>query len=434
MIKQLQLQNFKSFRDATLEVGPFTLLVGANASGKSNVRDAFRFLHGIGRGYSLAEIVGEKRTEGEKVWGGIRGGIPGLVFQDEKRFSLEVEFTIHDFEDATTEREMYYFIEVQISAEKPLHMQLAGEQLIVNDNQIFLARKTDTSPPEIVAHNIRYQPDQPVLSQCLEWDATQLEADVTTMQQTARRCLDVFRSMRFLAPDPAAMRQPATPGQAVLSDRGENLASVLHWIMSDPQQKAAFREWLQELTPMDACDFEFPADPAGRILLTLVERNGQRTPAYSASDGTLRFLALLAALLGPQPARLYFLEELESGIHPTRLRLLLNLIEQRVAQAPLQVIASTHSPQLLLLVEPETLEHVALTYRPEGRPDTRLQRVLDLRNARHLIETQDVGRLHESGWLEDAAEFLADEEESTAGDDAAEHVAQSVQSEGDTAL
>ena len=57
MITSLRLVNFKNFADETLKVGPFTVIVGANASGKSNIRDAFRFLHGIGRGYTLAEIT-----------------------------------------------------------------------------------------------------------------------------------------------------------------------------------------------------------------------------------------------------------------------------------------------------------------------------------------------------------------------------------------
>ena len=60
MITSLHLEHFKNFEDATLKLGPFTVLIGANASGKSNIRDAFLFLHGIGRGYSLAEILGEK--------------------------------------------------------------------------------------------------------------------------------------------------------------------------------------------------------------------------------------------------------------------------------------------------------------------------------------------------------------------------------------
>ena len=58
MLASLRLQNFKNFANETLRMGPFTVLVGANASGKSNVRDALRFLHGIGRGYRLADIIG----------------------------------------------------------------------------------------------------------------------------------------------------------------------------------------------------------------------------------------------------------------------------------------------------------------------------------------------------------------------------------------
>ena len=50
MITSIRLVNFKNFADETLRVGPFTIIVGANASGKSNIRDAFRFLHGIWSG------------------------------------------------------------------------------------------------------------------------------------------------------------------------------------------------------------------------------------------------------------------------------------------------------------------------------------------------------------------------------------------------
>ena len=57
MITSLRLFDFKNFDDETLRVGPFTVIVGANASGKSNIRDAFRFLHGIGCGYTLARDV-----------------------------------------------------------------------------------------------------------------------------------------------------------------------------------------------------------------------------------------------------------------------------------------------------------------------------------------------------------------------------------------
>ena len=83
---------------------------------------------------------------------------------------------------------------------------------------------------------------------------------------------------------------------------------------------------------MDAVDFEFPVDATGRILATLVERGKQKTTLASASDGTLRFLAFLAAFLGPNPSSFYFFEELENGIHPSRLGLLLELIETQVTK------------------------------------------------------------------------------------------------------
>ena len=74
MITSINLQDFKNFENETLRVGPLTVIVGANASGKSNIRDAFRFLHGVGRGYTLAEIIGGKYgAGGQAEWEAIRG-------------------------------------------------------------------------------------------------------------------------------------------------------------------------------------------------------------------------------------------------------------------------------------------------------------------------------------------------------------------------
>ena len=87
MITSIRLVNFKNFADETLRVGPFTVIVGANASGKSNIRDAFRFLHGIGRGYTLAEIIGGKYGAD---WKPIRGAANEIVRFGQAAFSIEV--------------------------------------------------------------------------------------------------------------------------------------------------------------------------------------------------------------------------------------------------------------------------------------------------------------------------------------------------------
>ena len=110
MITSLRLKDFKNFCDQTLHVGPFTVIVGANASGKSNIRDAFRFLHGVSRGYSLAEIAGGKHEAG---WKPIRGATNEIARYragegafEVDQFALEVEmkpsprrWSAHSLED-----------------------------------------------------------------------------------------------------------------------------------------------------------------------------------------------------------------------------------------------------------------------------------------------------------------------------------------------
>jgi len=172
------------------------------------------------------------------------------------------------------------------------------------------------------------------------------------------------------------------------------------------QGKQNLLTWIQELTPMDVVDFEFPADPAGRILATLVERNKQRTTLASASDGTLRFLAFLAALLGPHRSVFYFFEELENGIHPSRLNLLLDLIENQAKNKNIQVVATTHSPQLLGHLGKEPLEHAQLIYRLPDERDARIIRVVDMPDARRLIAKYRMPDLFASGWLESTARYM----------------------------
>jgi AAA15 family ATPase/GTPase len=161
---------------------------------------------------------------------------------------------------------------------------------------------------------------------------------------------------------------------------------------------------------MDAVDFEFPSDFTGKILLVLVEANGQKTSAYSASDGTLRFLAIIAALLGSEPAQFYFFEELENGIHPTHLRLLLELIERKVGNSNIQVITTTHSPQLLRLLNPQSREYASLLYRLPDRSDAQIKRIMDIPDIQRILAQGDLAELHESGWLEDIVYFMEDKE------------------------
>ncbi len=413
MLKQIRLKRFKNFKDAEIILGSLTLIVEINASGKSNIRDAFRFLHGISRNYNLAEIFGEKWVEGGVLqWRGIRGGTREITFQGAETFVIEVSFALGE-EDHN--QEAIYRIEVAPGNNgKP--PKVTAESLAVEGqkNSVFEATSVDKKGQNDLSVRVQGTPineqifpftnSRPVISQLAALAPSPSVRGVAT-------AISALSSMRFLDLHPDAMRMPSLPGQTVLGDRGENLSSVLQSICEDPQRKQALIQWIQELTPMDAIDFEFPTDFTGKILLTLIEAQGQKTSAISASDGTLRFLAMIAALLGPEPAKFYFFEELDNGIHPTRLHLLLQLIEQKVSQRNIQIVATTHSSQLLRLISPKTLEYASLTYRLEDQPNAGIIRILDIPDAKRVIKEQDLGRLHGSAWLENVMEFLEADEE-----------------------
>jgi predicted ATPase len=420
MLKKLRLEQFKNFQEAELTLGPLTLLVGTNASGKSNIRDAFRFLHGISRGYNLAEIMGEKYVEGGVLqWRGIRGGTREATFQNSKIFALEVWFYI-DYENS--QQEISYRIEIEPGTGNKIP-RVFKEHLMVKDFEdvIFEAKQVPERNEAFLS--VRYGKSgfssepypsyHPIISQIVSRDFQKyfLQDKPSLNREIVQKSLDALNDMRFLDLNPEAMRLPSFPGQTILGDRGENLSSVLLDICQNPQKKATLLQWIQELTPMDAKDFEFPTDFTGKVLLTLVEDSGQKISAYSASDGTLRFLAIIAAMLGSEPAQFYFIEELENGIHPTRLHLLLQLIERKVSEGNIQMVATTHSSQLLKLLSPQTLESASLTYRLENKPDAKIIRILDIPDADRIIKEQNLGRLHESAWLENVMEFLEDDEE-----------------------
>ena len=120
---------------------------------------------------------------------------------------------------------------------------------------------------------------------------------------------------------------------------------------------------------------------------------------------------MLAALLGPNPAGLYFFEEIDNGIHPSRLHLLIDLIEQQTAKGQIQVIATTHSPQLLSIINDKTFENTSVVCRLEDTEDAIIRRVADLPNAKELRESQGLGRLLAGGWMEDTLAFTEGDED-----------------------
>lgn len=419
MIASLSLSNFKSFQAASAGLGWLTVVVGTNASGKSNLREALRVLHGIGRGYTLAEVLGEKYGPGgAQQWRGIRGGARGAGYLGAAVFSIEATLVAQIPTDGRPFLMARYRIDVDISDEAlgPRVVREALHDLPKLPSFIFDSHPPDDPLDQWAPHEFRvreprggshrkhgkpyrFPSSRPAISYLAE------KGESPALRKYCTAILDLFASMRFLDLDPEAMRIPSQPGQVILGDRGENLSSVMQAICLDPARKATLLQWVRALTPMDATDFEFLSDFSGRVLVHLVEAGGYKVSAISASDGTLRFLALVAALLSEDSGRMYFFEEFDNGIHPTRLHLLLDLVQRACDSGSVQVIGTTHNPAMLAYLSESARKNALLVYRGDPDHGSKLRRIADLPDVDEVLASQDLGRLHQAGWLENAAIF-----------------------------
>ena len=79
-------------------------------------------------------------------------------------------------------------------------------------------------------------------------------------------------------------------------------------------------------------------------------------------------------------------------------------------QGDIQVITTTHSPDLVSIVGDETFKNTSVVCRLEGTSDAIIRSIADLPNSAELRETQGLGRLLAGGWMEDALAFTSDDE------------------------
>ncbi len=183
-----------------------------------------------------------------------------------------------------------------------------------------------------------------------------------------------FRDWMFLALDPHAIgqprRRPEGKGEEPLLKTGGNLADLLKTFLDrDADGFNAMIEALQYIVPYVAnVRPDVTKDMVERrslIQMTERFRTGRDVvlPGWVMSGGTLRMLALLAALRSPDGPSVLFIEELENGLDPRAIGFLIDEIRSAVSGGDRQVILTTHSPYLL---DKLALEHIITVDRPDG--------------------------------------------------------------------
>ena len=344
-IRRLRLDGFLSFAPGTepFELQPLNVLIGPNGSGKSNVIEALELLRATPT--NLATAIRDGGGPLEWLWKGAASPSPATV---------EVELD----RCAPTGRPLRYRLEFEAVQNRVEILDEAIEEAvpIPGKSDVLFYYRFQRGRPMI---NVRgagprklqrdtLVPDQSVLAQRKDPD---LYPEVTWLGQQFG-AIQTFREWTFGRY--AVLRQPqrATLPDGYLEPDARNLALVLNQIEhKDPQRingllKRFFPRFERLSTRVSGGNVEFYLHEPGF---------STPIPPTRLSDGTIRFIALLASLLAPSPPPLLCIEEPELGLHPDALALIGDLLLEAATRT--QLIVTTHSEALVsaLSGQPDTV-------------------------------------------------------------------------------
>ncbi len=354
-IRELRVAGYRSIRELRLELGPVNVLTGANGCGKSNLYKSVLLLARAASG-GFAPALAEEGGMPSVLWAGARKKLRAK--REPVRVVLEATLDLFGFRlecglppsspespsafrrDPEIKEESVWLADP--SARRAVLMQRSGASATIRD-----------AGGHMVKYPIALYSSESVLAQIHE---PHLYPELSALREEMRR----WRFYHHFRTDPASpLRHPQTGVLTpVLGHDGADLAAALQTILEIGDAEGLH----------GAIDRAFPG---GRLEISVDDDHTRfgvmlRTPgvlrpleAAELSDGTLRYLCLVAALLSPRPPSLLALNEPETSMHPDLIAPLARLMTRA---RDTQLWITTHSPELASAIE-----------RFSGRPALRLK-------------------------------------------------------------
>ena len=404
MIERIVIENFKSLRKVDLPLGRVNLFFGTNASGKSNFLEALRVLEGIGNGFTIGEILnGKPRSATNEVWEGIRGGSKYVCFSD-PNVADEIEITSYGTLGEPSLTNWEYKIHFSPKEE-------IIDEIINIENVFKYSRKSNSE-----VYNDLFLPFlSSVISEISELHSTLDHFNINEWTKMSQN-IHVEEAISIVAPLISLARsfsnfQYVDHRQKILriysqsnqvqrmGNRGENFAALVKTICQDEDLKDAYLSWLRHLRPEEVDAVGTVHGALGEPMFMLKE-NGRKFPAPVLSDGTLRFAALTAAFFQPDMPGIMTIEEIENGLHASRIQLLLELFRTQAEYKKTQIFATTHSSAILDWLQEEDYKTTFLFTRDKSTGESRIQSLADIPHFMDVIKKTPASELFSEGWFE----------------------------------
>jgi predicted ATPase len=389
MITYIKINGFKSFHNFEMEFTPFTVIAGANASGKSNLFDALKLL----------SAISTENSDIRNAFKSQRGELSELFTQySEGTYASEIEFVVEmlvkkEVQEAWGKKvslkytRLRYEIKIQrFTDESDIEeLRVVHEHLenLKHDNdkwiKIIPSKNRETWRPKVATGKrtipyIQTVIENSVPTVLVSQDGTAGNKRRFPLINAKRTVLSSFNttdfphvlaakeeitSWRFLQLNPQDLGQPTNKSGSEdnISESGQNLARVLYRIKKiDEYNLRLISRKLQQFLP-DFIEVDAIDDVENKqFIIKLKDRQKKIYTSRVLSEGTLRILALCILQYDDKHTGLLCFEEPENGIHPARIETMAMLLKDlsndfEDTETPLrQVIINTHSPVLVGLI------------------------------------------------------------------------------------
>ena len=398
-LKSFRVKNFKAIRDSgVVKFTPLTVLIGDNGSGKSSLVDGLQTYH---------RIVTDGLDEAMQMWRGFEyvhnpplhnGGLTRGDSQEIAPIEFELSGLYFSPLFKTDFGPPIYRTVMKVNKNPDSELIFIQKEMVRYRNHKVLQRNS-TGAIQYVNDRMEFgiRPGDAIISQGgIYYYASGLEEDELFDDIKG---YGIKFDWQFIKLNPWLMGEPQqikrTGGPIRLRSDGSNIAEFLNDIRArDEDAFDGILETMQYVLPQMQDLRPVLSDVLGHQMhLQLTERDNP-VMGWLLSTGTLRILALLALFRHPEPPPLIIIEELENGLDPRSVQLIVEEIRRVTESGRSQIILTSHSPYLLDLFD---LSHIVLVERRDGAPT--FTRPDECRDLDRWKERFGPGRLMSSGRL-----------------------------------
>lgn len=386
MITELRLRNWKSFFDATLFIDPITVIIGTNASGKSNIFDSLKLLSALASPIDIMDIAKN-----------VRGGAEGIIRRGEQMCNL----TITMEGDKSSEQLIY---EVALALDEQRNIYIKDESLILattKKNLVMFERKELDEMNKSLVSVALYTEGKPryqnfsaktsVLSQIEYVNCVRRIKDSTLI------VVNNLRKIRLSNPIPERMRDFAPLSKTIAEDASDLAGYLAN--LDEELKSVTYEAILKYLKPLPDRDIKsiradkIPMTDKAMLFCTEEWTAGhtQEQSALGMSDGTLRFAGIIAMLITAEDKALILLEELDKGVHPSRAKDLVKMLKEIGKQKKLDIICTTHNATFVDELGPQMIPFISYIKRNEENGCTDIHLLEENEQLARLMASKSVG-------------------------------------------